>query len=195
VAVLLSVELCSLTLQREDLSVANLIASGLFGDGAACVVGVGAARARAQGRPGPRVVSTRSRFYPDTERVMGWDVGEGGFKIVLSATVPDVVRTYIASDVDAFLGDHGLERADIATWVCHPGGPKVLEAFEQALGLTKDDLAITWRSLREVGNLSSSSILFVLADTIAERRPAPGAPGIMIAMGPGFCSEMVLLEW
>lgn len=191
VAVLLSVELCSLTLQRDDLSVANLISSGLFGDGAAAVVLLGARRPAR----GPTVVATRSTLYPDSERVMGWDVRATGFQVVLSASVPSVVAEHLGPDVDRFLGDHGLERASVARWICHPGGPKVLRAFEHALGVTEDDLALTWRSLAEVGNLSSASVLFVLADTLAERPARPGAFGLVIAMGPGFCSELVLLRF
>jgi alkylresorcinol/alkylpyrone synthase len=191
VAILLSVELCSLTLQASDLSIPNLIATGLFGDGAAAVVVVGAERPE----PGPRVVATRSIFYRDSERVMGWDISEGGFKIVLSADVPKVVLDYLRDDVDAFLAEHGLERRDVASWVCHPGGPKVLQAMETALELPVGALALTWRSLREVGNLSSTSVLLVLQETLERARPAPGSPGLMLAMGPGFCSELVLLEW
>ncbi len=191
VAVLLSVELCSLTLQREDLSIPNLIASGLFGDGAAAVVVAGGER-RADG---PRVVATRSVFYPDSERVMGWDISERGFRIVLSADVPRIARDHLRADVDRFLADHGLGRADVGSWVCHPGGPKVLEALQESLELPPDALELTWRSLREVGNLSSTSVLMVLRDTLDRRRPAPGTPGVLLAMGPGFCSELVLLEW
>jgi alkylresorcinol/alkylpyrone synthase len=196
VAVLLSVELCSLTLQMQDLSIPNLIASGLFGDGAAAAVVVGAERELpADETPGPRVVATRSVFYPDSERVMGWDISESGFRIVLSADVPKVVRDHLRDDVDEFLADHGLARDDIASWVCHPGGPKVLEAMEQSLDLPEGALDVTWRSLREVGNLSSTSVLLVLQKTMADHRPEPGTPGMMLAMGPGFCSELVLLEW
>ncbi len=191
VAVLLSVELCSLTLQREDLSIPNLIASGLFGDGAAAVVVTGAER----GGDGPQILATRSIFYPDTERVMGWDVSERGFKIVLSASVPDVAREHLGEDVDRFLADHGLRRRDIRSWVAHPGGPKVLQAMAAALGLPDSAFEVTWRSLREVGNLSSTSVLLVLADTLESHRPAPGSLGLITAMGPGFCSELVLLEW
>lgn len=191
VAVLLSVELCSLTLQPEDLSVANLIASGLFGDGAAAAVVVGAERAAS----GPRVVASRSVFYPDSERVMGWDISERGFQIVLSADVPEVVRVHLRRDVDGFLAEHGLRREQIASWVCHPGGPKVLTTMEEALELPEDALAITWRSLREVGNLSSTSVLLVLQETMERARPAAGSYGMLLAMGPGFCSELVLLEW
>jgi alkylresorcinol/alkylpyrone synthase len=191
VAVLLSVELCSLTLQPGDLSIPNLIASGLFGDGAAAVVVTG------ENRPaqGPRVIATRSVFYPDSERVMGWDISESGFKIVLSSDVPVVAREKLRPDVDAFLAEHGLRKENIASWVCHPGGPKVLEAMQESLELPPGALDVTWRSLREVGNLSSTSVLLVLAETLENHRPAPGSYGMLIAMGPGFCSELVLLQW
>ena len=205
VAVLLSVELCSLTLQRQDLSIPNLIASGLFGDGAAAAVVVGGERAAAlaAARPddsslaalGPQVVASRSIFYPHSERVMGWDISESGFQIVLSADVPKVVEGHLRGDVDAFLGERGLTRADIASWVCHPGGPKVLEAMEQALETPPNALELTWKSLREVGNLSSTSVLLVLAATLAAERPPPGSLGMLLALGPGFCSELVLLRW
>jgi alkylresorcinol/alkylpyrone synthase len=190
VAVLLSVELCSLTLQAADLSIPNLIATGLFGDGAAAVVVCGEQRAVA----GPRVVATRSVFYPDSERVMGWDISERGFRIVLSADVPLVVRRFLRRDVDDFLADQGLCRADVGVWICHPGGPKVLEAMEEALELPAEALELTWRSLRQVGNLSSTSVLMVLGDTL-ETAPPPGTWGMLLAMGPGFCSELVLLRW
>jgi len=272
VAVLLSVELCSLTLQRGDASTANLVAGALFGDGAAAVVAVGADHARAgaidhplgmdadrrdvqgpdhslgmdaghpdaQGpdhslgrgidrqnvqspdcslgtgvfRPdaqgpdrlrasaadysvggGPTVVATRGHLYPDSGHVMGWDVRDSGFGVVLDAGVPEVVRRYLADDVRAFLGDHGLTKADVSAWVCHPGGPKVLEAVAETLDLPPGALDLTWRSLAATGNLSSASVLHVLRDTIALRPPEPGTPGLLIAMGPGFCSELVLLRW
>jgi alkylresorcinol/alkylpyrone synthase len=199
VAVLVSVELCSLTVQRDDASMPNIVASGLFGDGAAAVVMVGSRRAEQMGRAGPSVVASRGRLYPDTERTMGWDIGERGFRIVLSAGVPEVISTYIGDDVSDFLADHDLKTTDIARWVCHPGGPKVLEAMESALDLHDGQLDVTWRSLAAIGNLSSSSVLHVLADTLAGRDgaelPTPGTPGLLLAMGPGFCAELVLLTW
>lgn len=221
VAVLLSVELCSLTLQRDDVSPANMVAGALFGDGAAAVVACGDERdggsgaatpaadagagtpaavggpvngRAADGGAGPRVVATRSHLYPDSGHVMGWDVRDGGFKVLLDPGVPDVVRAYLADDVHGFLADHGLTASDVTAWVCHPGGPKVLEAVSESLDLPAGALDVTWRSLAEVGNLSSSSVLHVLRDTIA-LRPPPGTPGLLIAMGPGFCSELVLLRW
>jgi len=196
VAVLLSVELCSLTLQRQDLSIPNLIASGLFGDGAAAVVLEGGARlARTPPTAGPRILATRSSFYPDTERVMGWDVVSTGFRVVLSAKVPEVVSANIGRDVDGFLADQGLARRDVKHWIAHTGGPRVLEAFTAALGLPEAALARSWRSLREIGNLSSASVLFVLGDTLDAAEARPGELGLLAAMGPGFASELVLLRW
>jgi alkylresorcinol/alkylpyrone synthase len=191
VAVVLSVELCSLTLQREDLSVANIVASGLFGDGAAALVMEGGARPPR----GPRVVATRSVFYPDSERVMGWDVVDSGFKVVLSAQVPEMVRAHLAHDVDAFLASQGLARQDIRHVIAHTGGPKVLEAVERSLELPERALERSWRSLGEVGNLSSASVLFVLADLLEAGEARAGELGLLLAMGPGFCAELVLLAW
>jgi len=193
VGVLLSVELCSLTLQRDDASVANLVATGLFGDGAAAVVLAGGERA--DGALAPRIVATRSVFYPDTEWVMGWDVGDSGFKVVLSAKVPEVIESRVGADVDAFLGEHGLARRDVRHWVAHTGGPKVIEAFRRALDLPAAALARSWRSLQEVGNLSSASVLFVLGDFLDARDAQPGDVGLLAAMGPGFSAELLLLRW
>jgi len=191
-AVLLSVELCSLTLQREDISIANIISSGLFGDGAAAVVMSGA---ETTPRPGPRVVATQSVFYPDTERIMGWDVVDSGFQVVLSAKVPDIVTRHIRGNVDGFLAQQGLSRKDITHWIAHTGGPKVLQAFEQSLELPEKALHRSWASLREVGNLSSASVLHVLGELIDSGEWKPGQKGLLMAMGPGFCAEVVLLEW
>jgi alkylresorcinol/alkylpyrone synthase len=191
VAVLLSVELCSLTLQPGDLSIPNLIASGLFGDGAAAAVLVGGSRSEV----GPSVVSTRSVFYPDTERIMGWDITDRGFQIVLSAEVPEMVRRHLPRDVDSFLAEHDLVRSDVGVWVSHPGGPRVLEAMQEALELPEGALDLSWKTLREVGNLSSTSVLLVLEEIMTETAPDPGTWGLMVAMGPGFCSELVLLRW
>ncbi len=190
-AVLLSVELCSLTVQREDISVANFIAAGLFGDGAAAAV----IRGGTHEGIGPRVLATESVFYPDTEGVMGWDFKDSGFNIVLSADVPTMVKKHLRGNVDGFLAKHGLTRADVTHFVAHTGGPKVLGACEEALELPPDALARSWESLRSVGNLSSASVLFVMADLLESKTAKPGEYGLMVAMGPGFCSELVLLRW
>ena len=195
VAVLLSVELCSLTLQHGDDSMANLVSSGLFGDGAAAVVMVGDGRAARSAATGPDVVGTASRLYPDTEGLLGWDVGGSGFRIVLSASLSDVVERNLGRDVAELLAAHGLGRDDVDTWVAHTGGPRVLEAVARTLDLADDELELSWRSLDRVGNLSSSAVLHVLADTIAAGTASAGDTGVLFAMGPGICAELVLLSW
>jgi alkylresorcinol/alkylpyrone synthase len=192
VAVLLSVELCSLTLQRDDLSVANLISVGLFGDGAAAAVVCGT---DCGVKTGPEIISTRSIFYPETERVMGWDISETGFQIVLSREVPQVVEQNLGGDVELFLEENGLTHSDISTWVIHTGGPRVLEATAAALNLPDEALEASWECLRRTGNLSSASVLFVLEEIMKRRAPDPGSWGLLAAMGPGFCSELLLLKW
>jgi alkylresorcinol/alkylpyrone synthase len=184
VAVLVCVELCSLTIQRDDTSIANLVASGLFGDGAAAVVATGRGA-------GPEVVATRSRLYPGTEHLMGWEVGDHGFRIVLDADLTKFVEQVLAADIREFLADYGLTPEQVATWVCHPGGPKVIEKIVQTLGLPAKALDVTWSSLREHGNLSSVSVLHVLQET----RGRPGAPAVLMALGPGFSAELLLLHW
>ncbi|MGA9979471.1 MAG: 3-oxoacyl-[acyl-carrier-protein] synthase III C-terminal domain-containing protein [Candidatus Sulfotelmatobacter sp.] len=190
-AALVSVELCSLTLQRDDLSVANLISSGLFADGSAAVIVTG----DDMNANGPEILATRSVFYPDTEPMMGWNVSEKGFKITLSPEVPTLIRENLGHDVDAFLAEHGYRRSDLNSWVLHTGGPKVLEATADALELRDGQLDPSWACLRRVGNLSSASVLVVLEDVMRNRRPEPGTLGLLAAMGPGFCSELLLLRW
>jgi alkylresorcinol/alkylpyrone synthase len=209
-AALVSVELCSLTLQREDLSVANLISSGLFADGAAAVIVTGtefkashngtshpltSEPKNGNGCAGPKILATRSVFYPSTEDMMGWDISEKGFRIVLSTEVPTLIRENLGRDVDAFLADLGYKRSDLKSFVMHTGGPKVLDATAAALGLHNGELDASWDCLRKVGNLSSASVLVVLEDVLKNRRPKPGSLGLLAAMGPGFCSELILLEW
>ncbi|MCZ3385918.1 MAG: type III polyketide synthase [Actinomycetia bacterium] len=195
VAVLVSVELCSLTLQREDTSMANVVSSGLFGDGAAAVVLVGDHRADRLGRSGVRVRDSLSHFFPDTERVMGWDIGSFGMRVVLSPTVPDLVANELRPVVDALLLRNGLAVGDVNHWVVHPGGPKVLTALQDALDVDARATKLTWDSLREVGNLSSASVLHVLELTLAQNPVGTGHPAVLLAMGPGFCAELVLLRW
>ncbi|WP_156688865.1 type III polyketide synthase [Mycobacterium sp. Marseille-P9652] len=194
VAALVSVELCSLTYPGYKPSVAGLVGSALFADGAGAVVAVGERRAEQLGAQGPTILDSRSHLYPDSLRTMGYDVGSAGFELVLSKDVAAVVEQYLYDDVTGFLGAHGLTTTDIGAWVSHPGGPKVIEAINASLDLSPQALELTWRSLGQIGNLSSASVLHVLRDTLAKSPPAD-SPGLMIAMGPGFCSELVLLRW
>ncbi|OBB67058.1 type III polyketide synthase [Mycobacterium sp. 852014-50255_SCH5639931] len=194
VAGLISVELCSLTYPGYKPSLAGMVGSALFADGAGAVVAVGERRAEQVAAGGPSIRDSRSHLYADSLHSMGYDVGGAGFELVLSKEVATAIREHIGEDVATFLAAHGLTTTDIGAWVVHPGGPKVIDAINGALDLSPEALELTWRSLGEVGNLSSASVLHVLRDTIA-KPPPNGSPGLMIAMGPGLCSELVLLRW
>ena len=191
VAVLLSVELCSLTLQRDDDSTREPRRERAVRRRRG---GGGRGRLGARGGPrvaGPTVLDSRSHLYPDTERTMGWDITSTGLKIVLDADVPTLVRRYLGDDVRGFLGAHELGIDDVTAWVCHPGGPKVIEAIQDVLDAGPDALELTWRSLAEIGNLSSSSVLHVLRDTLQKHPPARHArsadgdgPGVLLGTRP-----------
>jgi alkylresorcinol/alkylpyrone synthase len=193
-AILLSVELCSLTFQLDDLSLANVIATGLFGDGAAAVLMVGQAHPLAAAGQ-PQVVASRSLFFPDTERVMGWDITDRGFKVILSAAVPEIARTRLRPVVESFLAERQLSLGDISHWIVHPGGPKVIQAMTEGLDLPVAALQLSRESLAQIGNVSSASVLIILKETLARYQPQPGTYGLMMAMGPAFCAELVLLKW
>jgi alkylresorcinol/alkylpyrone synthase len=192
-AALLAVELCSLTLPAAPATTPDLVVSGLFGDGAVALVASGEQVVPAP--DGPQVIASRSEVYPGTGEVLAWRLGSAGFRIVLTAELADVVARHLNSSVSAFLAAHGLSVGDITSWVCHPGGPKVIDAIQQSLGLPDRALEITRRSLAEVGNMSSASVLHVLQETIRTCRPAPGSPGLLVGLGPGVSLELVLLRW
>jgi alkylresorcinol/alkylpyrone synthase len=194
IAVLFAVELCSLAFRPTDVSVPTLIGSALFGDGAAAVVLAGADRGARTGAAGPQILATRSHLYPDTEHLMGWDVRDTGFHVVLSSDIPAAIWRYLPGDVDEFLAGSGLTRDDIGRWVCHPGGPKVLRAIEESLQLPAGATELSWRSLESIGNVSSASVLHILRDH-CRAQPDPGTYGLLMAVGPGFSCELVLLQW
>ena len=192
--ILLAIELCSLTIQRDDLSLANLVASGLFGDGAAAVLMVGDDHPLA--KPGlPRVIDSQSHFFPETEHIMGWDVTNSGFKVMLSADIAELAHSEVRAIMENFLDKHGLSIADIDQWLVHPGGPKVIQALEDGLGLPDEALILSWECLAEAGNISSASVLLILDKTMKRLKPNPGEYGVLMAMGPAFSAELVLLQW
>jgi len=215
---LIAIELCSLTFQREDLSKSNLVATALFGDGAAAVVvrsearengGGGHARSEAResdggaaagsdpahGRPGPRIVASRSTLFPDTEDVMGWDVNDAGLKVLFSRDIPVIVRRFVRENADEFLAEHGLTLQSVRHLIAHPGGVKVMAAYEEAFGLEPSALRHAREVLRSAGNMSSPTVLFVLERFLADSSVRPGDWGLLTALGPGFSSELVLLRW
>ncbi|SRR5689334_483086 len=194
VAVLVSVELCSLTFPTIRPTVSGLVGTAMFGDGAAAVVAVGDRRAEQLKSAGPDILDSRSRLYPESLHIMGWNIGSDGMQLVMSPELPNVIDRHLADDVNTFLAAHGLTKDDIGAWVTHPGGPKVINTIARSLELPSEAQELTWRSLGEVANLSSASVLHILRDTIA--KPPPSAsPGLMLAVGPGFGSELVLLRW
>ena len=197
-AVLLAVELCSLSMPLTRPTTADMVVSGLFGDGAVAVVAQGAdVESAGAGRSlgGPQILATRSEVCPDSRDVLGWRLGAEGFRIVLTTELADVVAQYLGDCVHAFLGEHGLTTADIRNWVCHPGGPAVIDAVQRCLALPDEALAASRRSLARVGNLSSASVLHVLHETAGDDRPLPGSLGLLIGLGPGVSIELVLMRW
>jgi alkylresorcinol/alkylpyrone synthase len=191
VAVVLSVELCSLTLLLGDHSKTNLIGMALFGDGAAAAVVTGAKRKT----EGPAVTVAETEYFEDSLHLMGWRFSEAGFELLLSPTVPAFILEALPPRVTAFWGRHGLAKEDIRHFALHPGGRQVLEAYRKGLGLTDGELAPTRAALQHYGNLSSASVLFSLGELLAAGRPEPGDRGFMTALGPGFAAEMLLLQW
>ena len=194
--ILFAVELCSLTIQRDDLSMANLVASGLFGDGAAAVLMVGDNHPRAQHAESlPRVVDSQSHFFPHTEHIMGWEVTNSGFKVMLSADIAQLAQSEIRPIMEAFLCRHELTITDIHHWLVHPGGPKVIQALENGLGLPDEALTLSWETLAEAGNISSASVLLIVDKVMKCMQPRSGEYGVLMAMGPAFSAELVLLQW
>jgi alkylresorcinol/alkylpyrone synthase len=193
-ALLLSVELCSLTIQHNDLSAENMVSTGLFGDGAAAVLMVGAQHPLAK-KNQPRIVDTRSVFFPETEYIMGWEMCDTGFKVVLSSDVTKLVETSLCPAIEDFLSQHGTSGAQIEHWLVHPGGPKIIEGIETGLGLKIGALDSSREILASVGNLSSAAVLVMLEKALKENLTSSGLCGLMMAMGPAFNAELILLEW
>lgn len=191
-ALLLATELCSLTFQFQDKSVANLVGTSLFADGSAAVLILGDEHPlSAQGQF--QVLSGESFFYPETERIMGWDIVSTGFQIVLSGDVPKIVVEHVKPNIGDFLSSNKTTLSDIGFMVSHPGGPKVLDKISEISDRSPEEFKHSWESLAEKGNMSSVSVLHVLEKTIADKKNK-NELGLMLAMGPAFCSEMALIK-
>jgi alkylresorcinol/alkylpyrone synthase len=190
VAVIVAAEFCGLTFLPGDRSKSNIVASALFGDGVGAAV-VGGSNVE---RPGLEIVQTRSRLFPDSLDIMGWNITSRGLQVVFNKRIPDIVREHAAQDLDTLLGSAGLGRGDVVEYLYHPGGPKVLESYRQAYGLNSDELSLSQAVLKDCGNMSSATVMFVLERFFLQQdRPAAGY-AVASALGPGFCSESVLLK-
>jgi alkylresorcinol/alkylpyrone synthase len=213
-ALVIAVELPTLTFQRKDISQANLISSVLFGDGAAAVIisnnpkavaaapassahtnGNGNSAAAGASAHKPKILVSETYTFPDSLGAMGFDLRDAGFHILLDKNVPDMIGTKIKALVDDFLGRHGLTQQDIKGWILHPGGARLLGNVEIALGLSKSQTQPSWDVLANVGNLSSATILFILQEWLEKRPLNPGDIAMAAAFGPGFSAEFLLLQW
>jgi alkylresorcinol/alkylpyrone synthase len=197
---LVSLELCSLTFQRREVTRRNLVATSLFSDGAAAalVLGPAARRGASSGAAGPgrplALLAAHSTLWPDTLDVMGWEVDAGGLHVVFSRDIPTIVRDWVRPNLDAFLAAHGLDLGTLTHVVAHPGGPKVLSAYAEALGLPAGAFRHSAAVLRECGNMSSPTCLFVLERALAAGDIGEGDTAVLAALGPGFASEYVLMR-
>jgi alkylresorcinol/alkylpyrone synthase len=191
VAVILSVELCSLTLLIQEPTKVNLVGAALFGDGAGAAVVLGPERAAS----GAAILATETALFPDSSHLMGWRFSESGFSLLLSPDVPAFIAREFPSHAGRFLRKHGLDLDRIRHFALHPGGRQVLEAYRRGLGVSAEQLAPTREALRRFGNLSSASVLFSLDQVARDASPAPGDLGFLAAMGPGFATEMLILRW
>jgi alkylresorcinol/alkylpyrone synthase len=208
-ALLLSVELCSVTFQWNDRSKRNLIAASLFADGAAAILiegdeiggwGLGD-RDRETSlsnpqipTPNPHVLGTQSTLWPQTLDIMGWDMVDTGMQVVFSSRIPHIVQTLMRENVAEFLATHGLELDDIDHWILHPGGAKVISAYEAALAIDPERLAHTRAVLRKYGNMSSVTVFFVLDAFLKAGHMRAGQYGVVAVLGPGFSCELALIQ-
>lgn len=188
------VELCSLTFQKDDYSKSNLVGTSLFADGAACVLVCGDLVELEQDKVTPSIIGRRSKWMPNSEDVMGWDVKSGGLHVVFSKSIPSIITNWLGPFIHQFLKDYQIAPKDVANFVAHPGGKKVLQAYEEALALTKEHTDVSREILKNHGNMSSPTVLYVLEQFMLKENKA-NTHGLLVALGPGFSGEAVLLEW
>lgn len=194
--VVVAVELCSLTFQLDDISKRNIVGTSLFADGAASVL-VGGDEVHytdITSRPLPNIIDTQSTLLENSIDVMGWDVKDSGLHVIFSKSIPEIVGNWLEPEVVHLLDKNHLSKANIAHFIAHPGGRKVITAYEEALNLPHEKMDHSLHILKEYGNMSSPTVLFVLErfmnDVIRQ-----GEHGIIAALGPGFSSELLLVRW
>lgn len=188
---IVAVELCGLTFQQNDRSKSNFVATALFGEGAAAVLVIGDEVPRS----GLEIIDTGSTFWPNSLDVMGWNLMNSGLQVVFAQSIPHIVETKALENFRGFLNRHELQLAQIEHFILHPGGTKVIEAYQRALGLADGRLELCRKSLREYGNMSAVSVLFVLEQHLQRFPLGSNAYGLISALGPGFCAENLLVRF
>lgn len=188
------VELCSLTFQKDDYSKSNLVGTSLFADGAACALVCGDDVELEQNLPIPYIKGRGSKWMTDSEDVMGWDVKNSGLHVVFSKSIPVIISKWLGPFIHEFLCKHDVSPEQIENFVAHPGGKKVLQAYEKTLNLTTEHTDVSREILQQNGNMSSPTVLYVLEQFMLNEKRADTL-GLLVALGPGFSGEVVLLEW
>lgn len=193
VILLIGVELCSLTFIRNDLSKSNFIATSLFSDGIAAVIVTGKnSKDLIKNNFSIEITSSQSKLYYDSENVMGWEFMDAGFKVVFSKDIPSLVNSLIKVDILKYLKDNNISIDELNNFIIHPGGTKVINAYEESLLIPREKLKNTIQTLHDYGNMSSVTVLYVLEKFITEG--FEDGRGLMMSLGPGFSCEMLLLN-
>lgn len=189
----IAVEICSLAFQRDDYSKSNIVATSLFSDGAAAALVVGKEH-ELFNRAGFTFIDSLSTTFPNSLDIMGWEIVDMGFKVIFSKDIPSIVRKYVRPNIMELLNKHKLTLGNIRHFITHPGGLKVINAYEESLALSDGTLELSRKVLREHGNMSSPSVLYVLKEFLQSGEYFPGDFGIISALGPGFSSEIILFQ-
>ena len=188
------VELCSLTFQKNDYSKSNLVGTSIFADGAACALVCGDQVVLPQNKPLPHIRSSASKWMPNSEDVMGWNVKNSGFHVVFAKSIPVIIAKWLGPFIHSFLSEQDVTTQQIVNFVAHPGGRKVLSAYEHALNFSTEQTNVSRNILKRHGNMSSPTVLYVLEQFMMQENEV-NALGLLVALGPGFSGEAVLLEW
>jgi alkylresorcinol/alkylpyrone synthase len=196
-ALVVCVELCSLTFQRNDHSKSNLVGTSLFADGVACAFVIGdksELSTKVKKEILPSILASQSTLMPHSEDVMGWDIKDSGLHVVFSRDIPTIIKDWLGPNVTNFLEKNQIRMKEITSFIAHPGGKKVIEAYVETLKLDEAMTNVSKEVLRHHGNMSSPTVLYVLERFMLQNH-SDSELGLMAALGPGFCSELVLLQW
>jgi len=190
---LIALEICSLAFQKDDFSKSNIVAVALFSDGAAATLIAGKDH-KLYGKSNFNLIKSYTTTYYDSLDVMGWDVVETGFKAIFSKDIPTIVRNNVKANILEFVEKCDISLSDLKHFVLHPGGAKVLDEYEKALDLETGSIKHSWKILKEHGNMSSPTVLYVLNDFLSAKEYNAGEYGLISALGPGFSSELILFH-